>query len=312
MSLFDKFKKPKKNEVDSTMANAPASISQTDLHQEHTEDVPTEPVFYEKSGGVTKEQAIQLLQGAAFPPEQPMGVAGGEHGYGVISYPGFVMIFFDQDREHLMRIEKREFMTCEAILNDVSTYVSRGDFTAAADCVWEALEQNQGADEHWEIYCTAGEILWKLRDIQSAHNLFLKAYQCKDCEQKAHVLCQAAATSCILRDPNRGYALYHKALDEEPESLEVRHDLGGFHWDMGELDQAAEYYFSVLKKNPCYYASYEELSNLFGQLGDSDWSKSFMDCFTKQSPLSQDQLKAAEADMMVLLEKQGDRGKEKK
>lgn len=37
-----------------------------------------------------------------------------------------------------------------------------------------------------------------------------------------------------------------------------------------------------------------------------------MDCFTKQSPLSQDQLKAAEADMMVLLEKQGDRGKEKK
>ena len=46
MSLFDKFKKPKKNEVDSTMANAPASISQTDLHQEHTEDVPTEPVFY--------------------------------------------------------------------------------------------------------------------------------------------------------------------------------------------------------------------------------------------------------------------------
>ena len=312
MSLFDKFKKSKKNEVDSAMANAPASSSQTDLHQEQPEDVPMEPVFYEESGGVTKEQAIQLLQGAAFPPEQPMGVAGGEHDYGVISYPSFVVIFFHQDKEHLMQIEKRAFMTREAILNDVSTYVSGGDFAAAADCVWEALEQNQGADEHWEIYCTAGEILWKLRDIQSAHNLFLKAYQCKDCKQKAHVLCQAAATSCILRDPNRGYALYHKALVEEPESLEVLHDLGGFHWDMGELDQAAEYYFSVLKKDPCYYASYEELSNLFGQLGDSDWSKPFMDCFTKQSPLPRDQLEAAEADMMASLEKQGNRSKEQK
>ena len=312
MSLFDEFKNQKKNEGDSAMANAPASRFQTDLDQEQPENIPTESIFYEESGGVTREQAIQLLQGAAFPPEQPMGVSSGEYNYGVISYPGFVVIFFGQDKDHPMRIAKRVFMTCEDILNDVFTYVSKRDFAAAADCVWEALEQNQGGDEHWEIYCTAGEVLWKLRDIQSAHNLFLKAYQCRDCKQKAHVLCQAAATSCILRDPNKGYALYRKALDEEPESLEVLHDLGGFHWDMGELGRAAEYYFSVLKKNPCYYASYEELANLFGQFGELNWSESFMDFFTKRSPLSQEQLKAAEVDMMVLLEKQGNQSKEQK
>ena len=304
MGLFDKFNKSKKNEAESAMEKTPVSGAQTSLQQEQPENAPGEPVFYEKSGDVTKEQAIRLLQGAAFPPEQPMGVAGGEHGYGVISYPGFIVIFFDQDKEHPMQIEKRLFMTREAILNDVSTYASKGDFAAAADCVWEALEQNQEANEHWEIYCMAGEILWKLRDIQSAHNLFLKAYLCEDCNQKAHVLCQAAATSCILRDPNRGYALYHKALEEEPESLEVLHDLGGFHWDMGELDRAAEYYFSVLKKDSRYYASYEELSNLFAQLEDFRWPKPFMDCFTRQSPLPQDQLAAAEADMMALLKKQ--------
>ena len=308
MSLFDKFKKSQKGERSPTPASVPSSKSQAVPLPGQPENVTQEPVFYEESGGVTKAQAIQLLQGAVFPPGQPIGVAGGDHDYGVVSYPGFAMIFFHQDKEHPMRLEKRAFMTREAILNDVTYYTSAGDFGAAAECVLEALEQNQGADEHWEVYCTAGEILWKLREIQSAHNLFLKASQCKDCDQKAHVLCQAAATSCILRDPNRGYALYHKALEEEPESLEARHDLGGFHWDMGELDQAAGYYFSVLKKDPSYYASYEELSNLFSQVGDSRWPKLFKDAFTKRSPMSQAQLAAAEKDMMALLEKSGRAG----
>ena len=214
MSLFDKFKKSQKGERSPTPASVPSSKSQAVPLPGQPENVTQEPVFYEESGGVTKAQAIQLLQGAVFPPGQPIGVAGGDHDYGVVSYPGFAMIFFHQDKEHPMRLEKRAFMTREAILNDVTYYTSAGDFGAAAECVLEALEQNQGADEHWEVYCTAGEILWKLREIQSAHNLFLKAYQCKDCDQKAHVLCQAAATSCILRDPNRGYALYHKALEE--------------------------------------------------------------------------------------------------
>ena len=53
-----------------------------------------------------------------------------------------------------------------------------------------------------------------------------------------HVLCQAAATYCIMRKHDVGFGLYHKALQEEPESLEALHDLGGFHWDMGELDKA--------------------------------------------------------------------------
>lgn len=310
MGLFEKFKKPKKVETDSAPASASAPAAPAAPLPGQSANAPPEPTFYEESGGVTKEQAIQLLQGAVFSPGQPMGVAGGAHDYGVIAYPGYAVIFFHQDKEHPMRIEKRAFMTREAILNDVAFYTSTGDFGAAADCVLEALEQNQGADEHWEVYCTAGEILWKLREIQSAHNLFLKAYQCKDCSQKAHVLCQAAATSCILRDPNMGYALYHKALEEEPESLEARHDLGGFHWDMGELDQAARYYFSVLKKDPGYFASYEELSNLFKQVGDSRWPKPFMDCFTKKSPMPQAQLAAAETDMMALLAKGDESGKQ--
>lgn len=132
----------------------------------------------------------------------------------------------------------------------------------------------------------------------------MKAYQCTDCSQKAHVLCQAAATSCILRDPNMGFALYHKALEEEPDSLEALHDLGGFHWDMGELDQAAQYYFSILKKDASYYASYEELSNLFTQLGDAHWPKPFMTCFQQKKPLPADKLAKAEADMEALLASQ--------
>lgn len=266
---------------------------------------PREPVFYEVSGGVTKEQAVQLLQGAVFPPEQPMGVAGGEHGYGVVSCPGFLTVFFDQDKDHPMQIEKRLVMTREAILRDTAWYAARGDFGGAADCVLEALEQNRGADEHWEIYCTAGEILWKLREIRTARNLFLKAYQCGDCDQKAHVLCQAAATSCILGDPNTGYGLYRKALEEEPESLEAMHDLGGFHWDMGELDQAADYYFSVLKRDPGYHASYEELSNLFRELGDARWPGPFLECFTRRRPMDPADLAAAEADMKTLLARRG-------
>lgn len=92
--------------------------------------------------------------------------------------------------------------------------------------------------------------------------------------------------------------------------MEARHDLGGFHWDMGELDQAAGCYFSVLKKDPSYYASYEELSNLLSQVGDARWPKPFKDAFTKQSPMSQAQLAAAEKDMMALLEKSGKAGQQ--
>ena len=181
MGLFDKFKKTKKSEVSPVPASVSTPTTQAAPLPVQPEDTSREPVFYEESGGVTKAQAIQLLQGAAFPPGQPIGAAGGEHDYGVISYPGFAVIFFHQDKEHPMRLEKRDFMTREAILSDVTFYTSVGDFRAAADCVMEALEQNQGADEHWEVYCVAGEILWKLREIQTAHTLFLKAYQCKDC-----------------------------------------------------------------------------------------------------------------------------------
>lgn len=169
MGLFDKFKKTKKSEVSPVPASVSTPTTQAAPLPVQPEDTSREPVFYEESGGVTKAQAIQLLQGAAFPPGQPIGAAGGEHDYGVISYPGFAVIFFHQDKEHPMRLEKRDFMTREAILSDVTFYTSVGDFRAAADCVMEALEQNQGADEHWEVYCVAGEILWKLREIQTAH-----------------------------------------------------------------------------------------------------------------------------------------------
>ena len=101
------------------------------------EDNEEEPVFYEESGGVTR----------------------GEHSYGIVSYPGFVLIFFDGDNEHPMQIKKREFMPLKGIMSDVNFYVSHGDFESAADCVIEALELNAGTDENWEIYCTAGGVL---------------------------------------------------------------------------------------------------------------------------------------------------------
>ena len=263
-----------------------------------------EPVFYDASAGVTKAEAIKMIQGLHFSPDQsPMGVAGDRHGYGIMSYPGFVLMFCNQDSEHPMQIFKREFMPLEGILQDVGFYAVQEDYESAAACVIEGLEQNRNADEHWELYCTAGEVFWRLREMELAGDMFLQAYQCSDCDQKAHVLCQAAATYCIRQEPNTGFALYHKALQEEPESLEVRHDLGGFHWDMGELDKAAEYYFSVLEKDASYYASYEELSNLFGQLGNSVWQKRFMDCFAQSSSLPQAELEAAKADMQGLLAK---------
>jgi len=298
MGLFDSLKKKKEPKP----ADVPA---QPAPQKEPADTPPEEPKFYEESGGVTKAQAIELIQGLCLPPDRsPMGVAGGEHDYGIISCPAYVVIFFHQDKDHPMKIEKRAFMPLEGIMDDARYYWSQGDFGAAADCLLEGVERNQWADEHWELYAMAGEVLWKLREIPTANNLFLKAYQCKDCDQKAHVLCQAAATRCIMRDPNTGYALYHKALEEEPDSLEALHDLGGFHWDMGELDKAAEYYFSVLKKDPSYYASYEELSNLFKQLGDAAWPKPFMDCFTRKQALPAEKLTAAEKDMQALLEKQ--------
>lgn len=264
-----------------------------------------EPVFYEVSGGVTREQALGIIQGLTFSPAQsPMGVVGGEHDYGIISYPAFVLIFFHQDSEHPIKIQKRDFMPLEGILENARFYAAQGDFEAAAACVAEGLEKNGQADEHWELYRDAGTYFWRLRNIELANHLFLKAYQCTDCDQKAHVLCLAAATFCILQDPNKGFALYHKALEEEPESLEVRHNLGGFHWDMGELDKAADYYFSVLKKDPAYYDSYEELSNLFRQLGNTRWPRPFMDCFQGKKALGAEDLAAAEADMTALLARQ--------
>lgn len=292
---------------------------------EQQDNEAEEPVFYEESGGVTKAEAIEIIRGLAFSPSQsPMGVvesvpprgfhplhlstdqspteAG--HNYGIISYPDYVLIFFNKDSEHPMQIHKREFMPLKGILADVNFYAAQGDFEAAAACVTEGIEQNAGADENWELYCTAGEVCWKLREMEVASNMFLKAYQCKDCNQKAHVLCQAAATYCIMRKPDVGFGLYHKALEEEPDSLEALHDLGGFHWDMGELDKAAQYYFSVLKKDPAYYDSYEELSNLFGQLGNTVWPGPFMDCFQRKTTLSPDRLAAAEADMQELLARQ--------
>lgn len=262
-----------------------------------------EPVFYEESGGVTKAEATKMIQGLYFSPEQsPMGVVGGKFDYGVSSFPGFVLMYCNQDSEHPMQILKRDFMPLEGIMQDVNYYAVHGDYEAAAACVIEGIEQNKGTGVRWELYCGAGEVFWKLREMELAGDMFLTAYQCSDCNQKAHVLCQAAATYCIRQDPNTGFELYHKALQEEPESLETLHDLGGFHWDMGELDKAAQYYFSVLKKDATYYASYEELSNLFGQLGNAVWPKPFMDCFTQKRPLSQAKLAAAEADMQKLLE----------
>ena len=268
---------------------------------EDDDEETQEFVFYEESGGVTKEQAIEIIQGLSFSPDAPMGVVGGSNDYGIASFPNFVLIFFNGDKEHPMQIEKRLFMPLQGIMQNVGFYIAQGDFEAAADCVVEAIEKNADSNENWGIYCTAGEIFWKLREMELASNMFMRAYQCSDCDQKAHVLCQAAATYCIMQNPNVGFALYHKALQEEPESLEALHDLGGFHWDMGELDKAAEYYFSVLKKEPTYYASYEELSNLFAQLGNTVWPKPFMDCFEQEHALAPDKLAASEADMLALL-----------
>ena len=305
MGLFDKFKKGKKADTETADSGTASAIQHREATGEQEGINSGEPVFYDVSGGVTKAQAIEMLRGLPLAPDQPpMGVAGGEHNYGLTAYPGFILIFFNHDDKHLMKIDKRFFMPLTRIMEHVNFYAAQGNFEAAADCVIEGLEQNQNADENWGLYCIAGEVFWKLRQIELARNLFLKSYQCKDCNQKAHVLCQAAATCCILRDPNTGFSLYHKALEEDPESLEARHDLGGFHWDMGELGKAAEYYFAVLKKDPTYYASYEELSNLFKQLGNTVWPAPFMTAFTQKQPLLAEKLAAAEADMSALVTKQ--------
>lgn len=292
MGLFDRFQKRKKG----------SDGLQPECGQNGMKQTTEEQEFYEESGGITKAEAVKILQEIRLMPECPVGIAhdSGIH-YGAISYPGEVVIFFNGDNAHKMKISKREFMSVQTILEDMAFYIDRMDAHGALDCAWEGIQRNQNADENWKLYCLAGECMWRLREIESARNLFLKAYQCVDCDQKAHVLCQAAATSCILRDPETGFALYHKALEEEPESLEARHDLGGFHWDMGELDQAAQYYFEVLKKDPTYYDSYEELSNLFTQLGDRVWPKPFMTCFQKKKPLAADKLMAAESAMQTLL-----------
>lgn len=71
MSLFDKFKKSPKGERSPAPASVPSSKSQAAPLPGQPENVTQEPVFYEESGGVTKAQAIQLLQGAVFPPGQP-------------------------------------------------------------------------------------------------------------------------------------------------------------------------------------------------------------------------------------------------
>ena len=292
-------------EQDDAAENLCAEQDDNELADEQDEEEldgeEQEPVFYEESGGVTKARAIEIIRGLSFSPDSPMGVVGEDYGYGIASYPGFVLIFFNDDKDHPMQIAKRDFMPLKGIMQDVNFYIAQGDFDSAAACVIEAIEQNADSGENWGIYCTAGEIFWRLRDMELAADMFMEAYQCRDCDQKAHVLCQAAATYCIMQRPDVGFALYHRALREEPESLEVLHDLGGFHWDMGELNDAAKYYFSVLKKDPTYYASYEELSNLFAQLGNTVWPEPFMDCFKQEHALSPDKLAAAEADMLTLL-----------
>lgn len=289
MGIFDKLKNKKK---------------ETQAPQPKCEQSKEERKFYEESGGMTRADAIKILKEIRLMPESPIGISDGDIHYGAVAFPSYTIIFFNGDNEHQMKIDKREYMTVKTILEDMVFYMDKGDVQSALDCAWEGVEVNQNADENWQLYCLAGECLWRIREIESARNLFMKAYQCVDCDQKAHVLCQAAATSCILRDPNMGFAMYHKALEEEPDSLEALHDLGGFHWDMGELDQAAQYYFSVLKKDPAYYASYEELSNLFAQLGNTAWPKPFMTCFEKKTAMSKDKLEAAEADMKTLLANQ--------
>ena len=271
------------------------------------------PVLYEESGGVTKAQAAALIQGLAFSPAQsPMSVSGGEHDYALISYPGYILIFFHGDDSHLMKIPFREFMPLECIQGHAEFYASQGDFHAAAYCIKEGLEQNQDKEDNWGLHYMAGDIFSQLRRMSPdpkeqkqylilAYKSYLTSHQCTDCDHKAHVLCKAAAVASILRDPDLAFALYNRAMEEEPDNLEVPHDLGGFLWDMGELDKAAEHYFSVLNRDSSYFDTYEELSNLFRQLGDTTWPKPFMDCFTQKRPLPADQLAAAQRDMTALL-----------
>ena len=49
-------------------------------------------------------------------------------GYGIMSYPGFVLMFCNQDSEHPMQIFKREFMPLEGILQDVGFYAVQEDY----------------------------------------------------------------------------------------------------------------------------------------------------------------------------------------
>ena len=128
---------------------------------------------------------------------------------------------------------------------------SQGDFHAAAYCIKEGLEQNQDKEDNWGLHYMAGDIFSQLRRMSPdpkeqkqylilAYKSYLTSHQCTDCDHKAHVLCKAAAVASILRDPDLAFALYNRAMEEEPDNLEVPHDLGGFLWDMGELDKAAE------------------------------------------------------------------------
>lgn len=238
-------------------------------------------------------------------PEFPMGVSGGNLDYGVFTVAGHAVIFFHGDDAHKMKIPKHEFMTVETILEDMAYYIEKNQPENVFTCAWEGIQANQNADKNWKLYALAGEALLRMREREHACNMLLKAYQCEDCDQKAHMLCEAAMASCLMQEPKAAYNMYMKALEEEPDSLEAHHDLGGLYWDLGELELAAQCYFTALKTDPTYYNSYEELSNLFAQLGDKVWPKPFMDCFKKKKPLAADQLAAAEADMQKLMEKQG-------
>ena len=262
-----------------------------------------EPQFFEESGGVSKEEAIRQFQGLHLAPDTPISVVGGDCHYGGFSCPDALVVFFNGDEAHPMRIEKSAFMTVKAIVADIRFYMQAGKPVEAMSCAIQGL-QKQEMD--WELYELAAILFWRFRHIENANALFLAAYRCEDCPCKAHMLCQAAATFCIMRKPDEGLAYYMKALEKEPGNPETLHDLGGFYWDNGDLRKAAGYYFQALAADPCYFDSYEELSNLFKQVGGLDWKQPFMDCFQNKKPMAASQLKKAEADMERLLEGQHD------
>lgn len=286
MGFFDKFKKKKPQDHP-----APAP-SQSPAQ-------PAEPQFFEESGGVSKAEAVRQFQGLHLAPDTPIGVAGGGNDYGGFAGPDALVVFFNGDNEHPMRIEKSEFMTVKDIVADTRFYMQAGKPDAALSCAIQGLHKKE---MDWQLYELAATLFWRFRYIENANALFLAAWRCEDCPCKAHMLCQAAATFCIMRKPDEGLAYYMKALEEEPNNPEVFHDLGGFYWDNGDLEKAADYYFQALATDPCYFASYEELSNLFKQLGSTNWVQPFMASFQDKKSLPAEQLRAAQADMKKLLE----------